>query len=289
MPISLGLSGEAGAPPEQAPAAPESRPGEGGGPGRPAPAARADSPSTLHSPARRPDPAPREASSVGDTPTDRAELEARTARIAREAASAPDLGALAERVAACTACALSAGRTQTVFMDGTAPARVMFVGEAPGFHEDRTGTPFVGPAGKLLTDIVTKGMGLDRSEVVIANVLKCRPPENRDPAPAEKQLCTGWLDRQIELVNPEVVIALGRHAAGHLLGTEDPLGRLRGRVWSRNGRRVVVTYHPAFLLRSPHMKKECWADIQVAMAELGLERPDQGGSGSPGNRAPGGR
>lgn len=274
--------------PEQGTDATENRPGKTQDPESSAqPAARADSPSTTHSPASRAATAPGKASSGAATPTDRAELEARKAQIAQEAASAPDLEVLEERVAACTACALSAGRTRTVFMDGSAPARVMFVGEAPGFHEDRTGTPFVGPAGKLLTDIVTKGMGLDRSEVVIANVLKCRPPENRDPAPAEKQLCTGWLDRQIELVNPEVLIALGRHAAGHLLGTEDPLGRLRGRVWNRNGRRVVVTYHPAFLLRSPHMKKECWADIQVAMAELGLDRPGRGGSGSPGNRAPG--
>jgi len=158
-------------------------------------------------------------------------------------------------------------------MDGEGPARVMFVGEAPGFHEDRQGTPFVGRAGQLLTDIIEKGMGLARRDVVIANVLKCRPPDNRDPLPAEKRLCTTWLDRQIELVQPEVLIALGRHAAGHLLGTDSSMARLRGQVWQRAGRKVIATYHPAYLLRSPSEKKECWKDIQLAMAELGLGRP----------------
>ena len=149
----------------------------------------------------------------------------------------------------------------------------MFVGEAPGQHEDEQGVPFVGRAGQLLTDIIEKGMGLRRAEVYIANVLKCRPPGNRDPEPLEKALCTPYLDRQIELVAPEVILPLGLHATRHLLESDGSMGRLRGRVHRRRGVAVVPTYHPAFLLRSPSMKKECWKDIQVAMGLLGLERP----------------
>ena len=173
-------------------------------------------------------------------------------------------------VAECTACGLCRTRTQTVFSDGDGRAGVMFVGEAPGEQEDLTGVPFVGPAGKLLSDIITKGMGLAREQVYIANVLKCRPPGNRDPSELEKIVCTGWLDRQIELVNPRVIVPLGRHAACHVLGVERSMGALRGRVHERGGRKVVPTYHPAYLLRSPGMKRACWEDIQLAMRELGL-------------------
>lgn len=189
------------------------------------------------------------------------------------AAAAGTLEELRAAVAGCTACELASSRTRTVFGDGTGRSRVLFVGEAPGAEEDRTGTPFVGPAGQLLTDIITKGMGLAREDVAIANVLKCRPPRNRDPLPGEKELCTGWLDRQIELLDPRVIIPLGRHAANHLLGTDLPLGRLRAQVHEVNGRKIVPTYHPAYLLRSPHDKKKAWADIQLAMAEAGLSRP----------------
>ncbi|HJP00956.1 MAG TPA: uracil-DNA glycosylase [Planctomycetota bacterium] len=195
------------------------------------------------------------------------------AEIRAQAAACADLGALRSEVAACRACGLCETRTQTVFMDGPEHARVMFVGEAPGADEDRQGVPFVGPAGQLLTDIITKGMALKRSEVVIANILKCRPPSNRDPSNQEKALCTGWLERQIELVAPDVLIPLGRHASGHLLGTDASMGSMRGRVHEIGGRRVVPTYHPAYLLRSPHMKRECWKDIQLAMAELARGAP----------------
>jgi len=212
----------------------------------------------------------------GRTPERKDEVERRAQAVAERARSAGDLESLRAAVAGCNACSLCATRTQTVFMDGSGPARVMFVGEAPGYHEDQAGVPFVGAAGQLLTDIVHKGMGLERSQVVIANVLKCRPPENRDPTPTEKRLCGAWLDRQIELVGPEVLIGLGRHAAGHLLGQDAPIGRLRGRVWERGPRKVVATYHPAYLLRSPQFKKECWLDIQLAMRELGLTRPGRG-------------
>ena len=181
-----------------------------------------------------------------------------------------DLDALRAGVAACRACSLCETRTQTVFADGTGRTRVMFIGEAPGADEDAQGVPFVGRAGQLLTDIITKGMGLAREDVYIANVLKCRPPDNRDPEPREKALCTPWLDRQIELLDPEVLIPLGKHASQHVLGVQDSMGRMRGRVHEVGGRKVVPTYHPAFLLRSPHMKKDCWQDIQVAMGLLRL-------------------
>ena len=171
-------------------------------------------------------------------------------------------------MAGCTACELCQTRKQTVFADGDGSAGVMFVGEAPGADEDDQGVPFVGRAGQHLTDIVVKGMKLDRQDVYIANVLKCRPPGNRDPRPGEKELCTPWLERQIELVAPRVIVTLGRHASMHLLKTEASMGRMRGRVHSVGGRQVVPTYHPAFLLRSPHMKKDCWQDIQQAMRLL---------------------
>lgn len=192
---------------------------------------------------------------------------------AEAAAAAADLGALEASVAACKACALCESRDRTVFMDGTGASGIMFVGEAPGEDEDRQGVPFVGRAGELLTDIITKGMGLARADVTIANVLKCRPPGNRDPLPGEKELCTAFLDRQIELVNPKVIVPLGRHAACHLLGVDAPLGRLRARVHDRDGRKIVPTYHPAYLLRSPHDKKKAWEDIQLAMAEAGVPLP----------------
>jgi DNA polymerase len=167
-------------------------------------------------------------------------------------------------------------RTQTVFQDGRGTHGVLFIGEAPGAEEDRTGVPFVGRAGQLLTDIITKGMGLARADVVIANVLKCRPPENRDPSPAEKATCTPWLDRQIELVDPRVIIPLGRHAAMHVLQETAAMGAMRQKVHERGGRKIVPTFHPAYLLRNPADKKECWKDIQLALEILGKPVPRTG-------------
>jgi len=198
---------------------------------------------------------------------------ARAAENRARAAACTSLEELRAAVASCTACDLCQTRTQTAFADGTGRARAMFIGEGPGFHEDQAGVPFVGRAGALLTDIITKGMGLAREEVYIANVVKCRPPENRDPSAVEKATCTPWLDRQIELVDPAVIVPLGRHAAMHVLGVEASMGAMRARVHPKGGRQVVPTYHPAYLLRSPGEKKECWKDIQLAMAELGLARP----------------
>ena len=179
-----------------------------------------------------------------------------------------DLPSLREAVAGCQACDICQTRTQTVFLDGDGTSGVLFVGEAPGQNEDEQGVPFVGPEGSLLTDIIEKGMGLKRSEVAITNVLKCHPPGNRDPLAGEKAACTPWLERQIELLDPKVVIALGQPAAGYLLDSDAPLAQMRGRVLDWKGRKLVATYHPAFLLRSPESKRDCWQDIQMAMGVL---------------------
>ncbi|MFN0245145.1 MAG: uracil-DNA glycosylase family protein [Planctomycetota bacterium] len=190
-----------------------------------------------------------------------------------QAAACRTLDELRAAVAQCEACTLCETRTQTVFMDGQGTSGLFFVGEAPGADEDRQGVPFVGRAGQLLTDIITKGMGIPRADVTIANVLKCRPPNNREPSPDEKATCTPWLDRQVELVDPKMIIPLGRHAAMHVLQEVASMGAMRGRVHVRNGRKIVPTFHPAYLLRSPGEKKECWKDIQVAMREIGLVPP----------------
>lgn len=182
-----------------------------------------------------------------------------------------DLAALAKEVAACTKCALCESRTQTVFSDGSPTADLMFVGEAPGYNEDQQGVPFVGRAGQLLTDIIEKGMKLRRQDVYICNVLKCRPPENRDPTPEEKRMCMPYLMRQIELVQPKVICALGGHAATTLLDTTESTGRLRGKWHFLAGVPVRVTYHPAYLLRSPGEKRKTWEDVQAVMKVLSGE------------------
>jgi DNA polymerase len=168
-------------------------------------------------------------------------------------------------VAACTRCSLHQTRTQTVFGVGNPRARWMFIGEAPGAEEDRQGEPFVGRAGQLLTSMI-RAIGLRREDVYIANVLKCRPPGNRDPKPDEVHHCRGYLERQIELVAPAMIVAVGRIAAQNLLGTDVALARLRGRVHSlgTRGWPLVVTYHPAYLLRSPGEKRKAWQDLLYA-------------------------
>lgn len=196
---------------------------------------------------------------------------------ARDAPRAADLESLRALVAGCTACGLCRTRSRTVFADGPPQARLMFVGEAPGAREDQSGVPFVGDAGQLLTRIIEAGIGLRREQVYIANGIKCRPPDNRDPSPEEKRSCLPFLERQIELVDPLVLIALGRHAANLLLGTDLPISALRGRVHERGRRFVVPTFHPAYLLRNPEAKKDCWADVQRAMQLLGIApRPSRG-------------
>ncbi|OOG23825.1 uracil-DNA glycosylase [Thioalkalivibrio denitrificans] len=183
----------------------------------------------------------------------------------------PDWDELAARVAACTRCAeLAASRTQTVFGVGDREAEWLFVGEAPGAEEDRRGEPFVGRAGKLL-DSMLFALGLKRGQgVYIANILKCRPPGNRDPRPEESQACRGYLDRQIDLIRPRVIVALGRIAAQNLLETGEPLARLRGKALNYRDIPLVVTYHPAYLLRQPADKRKAWEDLCLARRVMGV-------------------
>lgn len=175
-----------------------------------------------------------------------------------------DYDAVRDIALGCTACGLSGGRTQVVFSDGSPNARLMVVGEAPGAKEDESGTPFVGQAGRYL-DLLLATVGLGRSDsVYIANVLKCRPPGNRDPLPAEIETCSPYLLKQIELVKPEVLLAVGSFSGRLLTGSEkSSLGRLRGRVHSYHGVPLVVTYHPAALLRNPNWTRAFWDDLQL--------------------------
>ena len=186
----------------------------------------------------------------------------------------PILKLLAAEVAACERCPeLASTRTQTVFDSGTPTARLMFIGEAPGEDEDLQGEPFVGRAGKLVTDMLTKGMGLSRSEVYIANVLKCRPPENRVPTNPEMANCVGYLDRQIDIVRPEFICLLGKTAVTALLQSALPMKSLRQRWFRYRNIPTMVTYHPAYLLRSPSFKKEAWEDLKMLMKEMGIVPP----------------
>lgn len=177
-------------------------------------------------------------------------------------ASGPDWDTLEAAVRQCTACDLHRGRTQTVFGVGNRQARLLLVGEAPGAEEDRQGEPFVGRAGQLLNEMLV-AIGLTRNEVYIANILKCRPPNNRDPRPEEAELCANFLHQQIALIQPRLIVALGRIAAQRLLKTDTPLGKLRGRQHTQpdTGAPLVVTYHPAYLLRTPLDKRKAWQDL----------------------------
>jgi len=178
-------------------------------------------------------------------------------------AAGMDWPALRAAVAGCTRCALHQGRTQTVFGVGDPNADWMIIGEAPGAEEDRRGEPFVGRAGKLLDEML-RAAGQARDSVFIANILKCRPPNNRDPKPEESKACRTYLERQIALVQPKIILAVGRVAAHLLLGTETPVGRLRGTRHQLGEIPLVVTYHPAYLLRSPSQKRKSWDDLRLA-------------------------
>mgnify|MGYP001824704107 FL=1 len=190
---------------------------------------------------------------------------------APEAAAAPDAAVpsdwqgLESAVSTCTRCALLETRTRTVFGVGNRAADWMIVGEAPGQEEDRRGEPFVGRAGQLLDEML-RALGLDRQSVFIANILKCRPPDNRDPGQDEAAACREYLDRQIELVSPRLILAVGRIAAQRLLDSDAPVGRMRGRRHSLGDSAlpVIVTYHPAYLLRSPTQKRKTWQDLVLA-------------------------
>lgn len=171
----------------------------------------------------------------------------------------------------CTRCKLHKGRKNIVFGEGNPKAKLVFVGEGPGEEEDKQGRPFVGRAGQLLTRIID-AMGLERYEVYICNVVKCRPPGNRTPEPDETETCGQFLSKQIRTIDPEVIVCLGNAAAQSVLKTKDKLGNLRGKFHSYGRAKVMVTYHPAALLRNPGFKKPMWEDIQLVMKELGLSK-----------------
>lgn len=196
-------------------------------------------------------------------------------------ATAPEFADRTERlrvicadVARCARCAeLASSRTQTVFGSGNPTSELVFVGEGPGADEDAQGLPFVGRSGKLLTDMIEKGMGIPRDSVFICNVVRCRPPQNRNPYPDEAAACRPFLDATLDVVRPKFICCLGSIAAKNLLGVDVPIGRLRGKVHDYRGMKVICTYHPAYLLRNPPAKKDAWADLQLLMREMGLPTP----------------
>jgi DNA polymerase len=218
-----------------------------------------------YEPRKRPPPAPGVREEAGSP------VPASTTAIAPSAAVLDTLGwsELRARVAACTACELHRSRTQTVFGVGNQKAEWLIIGEAPGADEDRQGEPFVGRAGQLLNSML-RAIGLAREQVYIANILKCRPPGNRDPKPEEAECCTPFLHRQIALLKPKIILVVGRIAAQNLLDTEVPLARLRGQVhrYGPLATPMVVTYHPAYLLRSPGEKRKAWVDLKFARKVL---------------------
>lgn len=173
---------------------------------------------------------------------------------------------LRDHVAGCQRCPLHKGRNQTVFGGGVATADWLIIGEAPGAEEDKRGEPFVGRAGRLL-DSMLLSIGLRREQVFIANIIKCRPPNNRDPQPAEVDSCADYLRQQIDLIHPKIILAVGRFAAQYLVNTDAPIGKIRGRKYQYADKdiAIVATYHPAYLLRSPRQKRKVWQDLQLAL------------------------
>jgi DNA polymerase len=174
---------------------------------------------------------------------------------------------ICQEMANCRLCQLAKTRHNLVFGDGNSHAQIVFVGEAPGADEDEQGLPFVGRAGQLLTDIIVKGMKLERKDVYICNILKCRPPGNRNPLPDEISKCEPFLKKQLQIISPKIICALGTFAAQTLLKTDIPISALRGRFHSYEGIKLMPTYHPAYLLRNPSAKKPVWEDVQMIMKE----------------------
>lgn len=205
-----------------------------------------------------------------------------TNRSDRSSASAGHLAVLdvlRDEVAACRACAhLAAARTNTVFGSGNPAARLCFLGEAPGADEDASGEPFVGRAGQMLTKII-EACTLTREQVYILNVLKCRPPDNRRPEPAEVANCRGFFERQLEAIGPEFICCLGTSAAQSLLRTDETIGKLRGRWFEHGSATVICTYHPSYLLRNPAAKRDVWDDMLRLMARMGVDVPRKGPAG----------
>ena len=190
---------------------------------------------------------------------------------ATEKISGDSLLKIRDDIGDCTRCKLHKARNKIVFADGNPKAKLVFVGEGPGRDEDMQGLPFVGRAGKLLTSMI-EAMGLQRQDVYICNVVKCRPPENRLPEPDEIKTCSPFLLRQLDVVDPQVIVALGACAAQTLLQTTRGISHFRGQWQEFRGRKLMATYHPAYLLRNPPAKADVWKDLQMVMAELGLKR-----------------
>jgi len=214
----------------------------------------------------REDAAPRSAEQAQPEPHPEREPEGRTT-IALTAVDA--LAAVRADIGDCTRCKLhTLGRKQVVFGVGNPDADLMFVGEAPGADEDIQGIPFVGRAGQLLTDIIEKGLKIPRSDVYIANVIKCRPPQNRNPEPDEVATCEPFLFQQIDIIKPKVIVALGKFGAQTLLRTLEPISKLRGRVFEYRGSKLIPTFHPAYLLRNPSSKREVWEDMKLVLKLL---------------------
>jgi len=188
-----------------------------------------------------------------------------------EATAARSLEDVRAELGDCRRCRLAEGRKKIVFGQGNPHARLMFVGEAPGAEEDAQGLAFVGRAGQLLTDIIEKGLRMPRSEVFIGNVIKCRPPQNRNPEPDEIRSCQPFLEQQIDAIRPAVIVGLGKFAAQWLLRTAEPITRIRGRVGERQGARVIATFHPAYLLRNPSAKRDVWEDMKTVIRMLAGE------------------
>jgi DNA polymerase len=182
------------------------------------------------------------------------------------------LAEIRDDIGECTRCRLHKGRTKLVFGVGSQNAEIMFVGEGPGADEDKQGEPFVGRAGQLLNNMIS-AMGIRREDVYIANVVKCRPPDNRTPEKDECDTCSPFLMRQIEVIQPKMIVALGAVAAKNLLGVNDSMANLRGKIYNFRGTKLVATYHPAYLLRDPRQKAEAWKDLQMVMRELGMAVP----------------
>jgi uracil-DNA glycosylase family 4 len=224
---------------------------------------------------RPPAAAPRQPAAPAPAPT--GEIEAAAAPV--DPADEATWEALRLEVSGCTRCELCNTRTQTVFGVGNRRAELLVIGEAPGADEDLQGEPFVGRAGQLLNSML-RAMGSPRETVYIANVLKCRPPGNRDPKPVEVASCLPYLQRQVDLIQPRLILAVGRIAAQNLLATDTPIGRLRGQVHRFGARAtpLIVTYHPAYLLRSPSEKRKSWGDLKFVRAELARLRAAAGGA-----------
>jgi uracil-DNA glycosylase len=193
--------------------------------------------------------------------------------LSTEGAELRDLEAVRSWVGDCQRCKLAGGRKTIVFGQGNAQAQLMFVGEAPGADEDEQGLAFVGRAGQLLTDIIEKGLKIPRADVFIANVLKCRPPQNRNPEPDEILSCQPFLEKQIALIRPKVLVGLGKFSAQWLFKSMEPISRLRGRIGDYDGIKVVPTFHPAYLLRNPGAKKDVWEDMKVVRRLLAEDEP----------------